>query len=475
MAQIDYSNPQTDTIELKRTLGKWQLLFYGLGSMLGAGIYALVGKAALMMGNAVWMAFAAAMVGAILTGLSYASLGSRHPRAGGAAYITQHAFGITILSYIIGIAVTMSGLTSMAAGTQAMADNLLKGFSLLANQPYQAGSIWIKPVSVVIVLMIGLVLIKGIRESMWANLICTFVEAAGLLFIIAVGMRFWGSVDYMEMPVGTDTGHFSTVLMLVLSGAVLTFFSFIGFEDILNVSEEVKNPSRDVPFGLVGAMILATLIYMGVAITAVSVIPYQEFADSGSTPLVRVAQVAAPWFGRIDVVYVGISIFAIGNTALLNYLMGSRLLYGMSRQGLLPGFLGIVNARTQTPVVAICVLFLIVTALIAVGNVKALAESTVLLLLCVFIIMNASLIRLKLKKDEPKGRFEVPLLVPILGLLVCGAMLVRRAIDPFLGKEITSEAYLPPMLAAVIIVAAAGLYFVVSPVKVAEEGKIKRD
>jgi amino acid transporter len=210
-----------------------------------------------------------------------------------------------------------------------------------------------------------------------------------------------------------------------MQGAVLTFYSFIGFEDILNVSEEVKDPAKNVPFGLIGAMILATGIYMAVAVTAVSVIPWQELAKS-EAPLMEVARRAAPWFHGIKPVYAGITIFAIGNTALLNYLMGSRLLYGMSHQGLLPSILGRVHPVRKSPHIAVFVLFGIVSILILSGGVKALAESTVLLLLTVFTTVNISLVVLKRRPGEPRGGFEPPIIVPMLGALVCASLIVVR-------------------------------------------------
>ena len=245
---------------LRKSLGSWQIGLYGLGSMLGAGIYALVGKAADSLGNAIWLAFLAAMVVALLTGLSYACVGSRYQKAGGASYVTQRALGKPWLSYVVGLCVMMSGLTSMATGAQAMAETIAKGLGM---------DLPVKLVAIGIVLLVGLVIFRGIRESMWVNITCTVVEAVGLLFIIAVGMRFWGSVDYFETPTRSTGGSSAIPIMLILQGAVLMFFSFIGFEDILNVSEEVKNPRRDVPMGLIGAMVVATLIYMAVAITAV--------------------------------------------------------------------------------------------------------------------------------------------------------------------------------------------------------------
>ncbi|HSJ02560.1 MAG TPA: amino acid permease, partial [Verrucomicrobium sp.] len=237
------SSPDTTSTSsqpgLQKTLGPWQILFYGLGSMLGAGIYALVGRAADSLGNAIWLAFLAAMVAALLTGLSYACAGSRYPKAGGAAYVTQRSLRKPWLSYMVGIAVMMSGLTSMATGSQAIAENLAKALGM---------DLPIKLVAIALVFMVGGIIYRGMRESMWANIVCTVVEATGLIFIIAVGMRFWGGVNYLETPGDTVSGGLGSgiTISLVLQGAVLMFFSFIGFEDSLNVSEEVKNPRRDI-------------------------------------------------------------------------------------------------------------------------------------------------------------------------------------------------------------------------------------
>jgi len=461
---------------LRKSLGAGQVALYGLGSMLGAGIYALVGRAAGIMGNAVWLAFFAAMVVAMLTGLSYACVGSRYPKAGGAAYVTNRALRKPWLSYVVGLCVTMSGLTSMATGSQAMAETLGTALrtqaqtgGLLARicqaitatlDSALSAEMQVKLIAIGIVLLVGLVIYRGIRESMWLNILCTLVEAVGLLFIIAVGIRFWGSVDYLEVPAKIQGQGDAILIMLVLQGAVLMFFSFIGFEDILNVSEEVKNPERNVPVGLLTAMILATTIYMAVAITAVSVIPWQQLAES-KTPLMEVATRAAPWFENIDKVYILITLFAIGNTALLNFIMGSRLLYGMSAQGLLPRLLGRVHPVRRTPHVAIGVLFVIVSALILSGEVKSLAESTVLLLLMVFTMVNISLVILKLRPNEPRGGFEVPIFVPVLGAIVCLVLIVIRTREAWTGSDPNS--HIAPIVALSIVILSLTLYFIMKP------------
>ncbi len=445
--------------ELKQTIGGWQLLFYGLGSMLGAGIYALIGRAAETLGNAVWLAFLLAMTAALLTGLSYACVGSRYARAGGAAYVTQRSLRKPWLSYVVGIAVMMSGLTSMATGSQAIAENIAKALGL---------DLPVKLVAIGLVFLIGCIIFRGLRESMWANVVCTVVEASGLLFIIAVGVRYWGGVNYLETANDTVAGGAGSgiTLAIVMQGAVLTFYSFIGFEDILNVSEEVKNPRRNVPFGLIGAMIAATIIYMAVAITAVSVIPWRELAVS-QAPLMDVAHRAAPWFKGIDSVYAGITIFAIGNTALLNYVMGSRLLYGMSKQGLLPAILAKVHPVRSSPYVAIFVLFFIVAGLILSGGVKQLAEATVLLLLTVFTVVNISLVVLKLRPGEERGGFEVPIIVPALGAFVCAALIFVRLQTAITSEDTAQQT--APIISIAIIAVSLLLYRVLKPKDVVPE------
>lgn len=439
-------------------MGLTALVMYGVGDMLGAGIYGLVGRAAGVMGNAVWLAFAASMVAAMLTGLSYASLGSRHPRAGGAAFVTHRAWRRPFLSYLVGLVVAASGLTSMATGARVIA-GYLQGFGL--NLP-------VIVLAAGFLVLLSLVVFRGLRESTWVNIVCTLVEVLGLVIVIAVGMKFWGRVDYFEFPEAHRDAGPAALTLLTLNGAVLTFFSFIGFEDILNVSEEVKNPRRNVPLGIVGAVMISTLIYMAVAITAVSVLPHEELAAS-NRPLVDVVVTAAPWFPAW--LFGVIAVFAVANTALLNFIMGSRLLYGMARQKLLPSPLGRVHATRRTPHVAIFTLLAVVLTLALLGDVRPLAEATSLLLLGAFVVVNLALVVLKSRPDEPKGGFEIPIIIPILGALVCLSLIVLRlyrAIDPVDPVE-----RLAPLIAVGIGVLIAGLYAVQRPRNVVGEAVVE--
>jgi amino acid transporter len=348
----------------------------------------------------------------LLTALSYASLGSRYPRAAGAAYVTQRAYGFPLLSFVVGLALVCSGLTSIATQSRVFAANIAGLFGLEAL-PVE----WL---ALGFLLILTGIVFRGIRESMWVNVLCTLVEAGGLLLVIVVGMSYWGSVDYFEMPpsVGDDLP-----ILLIMQGAVLAFFAFIGFEDMYNVAEETRDPERTVPLGLILAMALAAILYVAVAVTAVSVVPWQDLAEAPG-PITEVVNRAAPAIPPI--VFTAITLFAVANTALVNYVTASRLIYGMARQGLLPSMLGNVHDGRRTPHIAIAALFLILAPLALLGTIAELAAATVLLLLLVFTVVNGALFVLKRRKGEKKGLFEVPIIVPALGALVCLTLIVVR-------------------------------------------------
>ncbi len=432
---------------LARTIGLFALVVYGVGDMVGAGVYATIGAAAGKMGNAVWLAFSVSMVAALLTGLSYASLASRYPRAAGAAYVTQRAFGFQFLSYVVGLTIVCSGLTSMAAGSRAFADAL---------QPLLKSSVGTVPVWLIFLAFIGvltLINFRGIKECVWVNMVCTAIEVGGLLFIIAVSLPYFGQVNYLETPAASGGLGFP----LIMTGAVLTFYAFVGFEDLLNLAEEVKDPQRTMPWGIILAVGCVTIIYILVSIAAVSVVPYGSLANpQNGVALAQITKVAAPWVP--PQVYTGITLFAVANTALMNFIMGSRLIYGMSRQELLPKFLGVVHAGRKTPHRAIFTLAIIVAVLAFAGDISVLASATSLLLLLVFALMNASLIVLKMRSGEPAGHFEVPVIVPVLGFLVCGALVVSRLVNS------SSAGVHAPLIAIGLIGAIALLFFVVKPV-----------
>jgi basic amino acid/polyamine antiporter, APA family len=408
---------------LIRRIGGGQLLLYGLGSMVGTGIYGLIGKAAGTMGGAVWMAFLVAMVAALLTGISYASIASRYPRAGGAAYAAQRAYRSAWLTHAVGLMVLASGLASIATQAKVVAENagtlagLDLGFAVLSTP----GETLLLGIG--FLLLVAAVVNHGISTSVWVNAAFTAIAGLGLVLVIGAGLRFWGQADLLHAPATADNPLGTITLALLLQGSILTFFSFLGFEDMLNMAEEVKQPQRNMPIGIIGAMLIASLIYIAVAITAVSVVPWGELAQAPA-PLMLVVDRAAPWFPATG--FTIITIAAVANTALVNFVMGSRLLYGMARQGLLPAAFGRVHGRRRTPQLAIAVLLAVVIAMQFAGDISQLASATVLLLLVVFLLVNGALIVLKLREGNLPGCFNAPLFVPALGATVCLAMIAGR-------------------------------------------------
>lgn len=400
---------------LIRRISLISLIFYGIGDILGAGIYGLVGKAAGIMGNGVWLAFLVSAAAAIFTGLTYASLGSRYPRAAGIAYILKKSFRSNFLAYVFGIMVLCSGLVSMATASRAFSG-------------YLTGMVPVLSLNVGILVfmsLLTLIVLKGIKESMWANIVCTVIELSGLLLVIVVGVSFIGDVPLLDFTSEKNPTP-QLQMPLMFTGAILTFYSFMGFEDIMNVAEEVENPQRNLPIGIIVAVLVSSVIYMLISVIAVSVIPAHELAKS-TQPLVDVVAKAAPWFpSRL---FSFISMFAIANTALLNFIMGSRLVYGMSREKLLPKVLGYVSSKTHTPVTAIFVCIGIVLLMAFTGDVAILAKSSSLLLLSGFFMMNISLIILKRKNPEEKGRFEIPYFIPVLGAILAVTLIFSASFE----------------------------------------------
>ncbi len=420
---------------LRRSIGTTQLALYALGSMVGSGIYGLIGKAAGEAGAAVWLSFLVALIATLLTSLSYACLGSRYPRAGGAAYVTDRAFGLPVLSCTIGLALVAWGLTSIATQSKIFAAILadIAGIEVLPPSAIAIGFL----------LILSGIVFRGIRESMWVNVICTLMEVSGLLLVIASGLSYWGTVDYFETPPErADAG----LALIVLQASVLTFFAFIGFEDAANVAEECRDPERTIPRGLVIATLAAALLYVAVSITAVSVVPWRELAAAPS-PLTAVMQRAMPSLPAEVMSF--IALFSVANTALVNYVTASRMIYGMAGQGLLPSFIGHVHKTRQTPHIAIAALLALLLLLAVAGQIADLAAATVLLLLVVFITVNASLVVLKRRASEPRGHFEIPIVLPIAGIAVCAILLITR---------LSSSEWRAPALAAVLIAVILAIY-----------------
>lgn len=415
------------TPTLRRTVGRRMLLVFVVGDILGAGIYALTGKVAGQVGGAIWLPFVLAFVLAALTATAYAELVGRHPRAAGAAVYAQRAFGRPFVTFLVAFAVLMSGITSASAAARAFGGDYL---AELVTVPTLAAA-W------VFVLVIAVVNAVGISESVRVNLVLTAVEVTGLVVILVIGVRAFlaGEGDPGRALMLTTDGP---VWMAVLGGTALAFYALLGFEDSVNLAEECRHPRGDFPRALFGGLVIAGGIYLAVAFTTSMLVDTATLTDS-TGPLLEVVRVAGlvfpPWLFAL------IALVAVSNTALINMIMASRVVYGMSREGIVPRWLGRVERRRQTPWVAIAFTTVIALTLVSTGDLSGLADTTVLLLLLVFAVVNVSALVLRRHPDDdgrvagdaPRG-FRAPTWAPALGAvvsLVLASPLTGRSADVY--------------------------------------------
>ena len=398
---------------LHRAIGPGMLLFLVVGDILGAGIYARVGAVAGQVGAAIWVSFLVGLVVAALTALSYVELVTKYPGAGGAALYIDRAWKLPFLTFVVAFTVMASGIASSAAVARAFGGDYLRAFVDLPGLP----------VAIVFLLVVAAINFRGISESVGINLVLTCVELSGLLLIVLIG----GLVLAGGSGEPARAFQFKADVNLpvaILSGAVIAFYAFLGFEDAVNLAEETKDPSRIFPKALLGGVAIAGLVYTLVSVTAAMVVEPETLASS-SGPLLEVVR-----RGPIPVpawLFSGIALMAITNTALLNMVMASRVLYGMARQGIIPSIFGKTHSGRKTPWVAIIFTTLLALGLVLTGNLGDLANTTVFLLLAVFVLVNAAV--LVLRRDAVgHEHFHVPTAVPALAGLTCLLLLART--DP---------------------------------------------
>ncbi|MFF1573369.1 APC family permease [Leifsonia sp. NPDC058292] len=404
--------------ELKRALGPGLLLLFIVGDILGTGVYALTGQVAAEVGGAAWVPFLLAFAVATVTAFSYLELVTKYPQAAGAALYTHKAFGIHFFTFIVCFIVMTSGITSAATASRAFAVNLTVGFALPAD------NLTTLLIAIAFIVLIMLVNLRGVTESVWLNVVLTLVELSGLLLVIMIGL--WaiagGNAD-LSRVVAFETPEDKGVILAVSTATSLAFFAMVGFEDSVNMAEETKNPSKIFPKMMLTGLGITAVVYVLVSICVVALVPIGELAGS-ETPLVLAVQAAAPDFPIADLLPF-ISMFAVANTALINMMMASRLLYGMSKQKVLPGFLSKVQPKRQTPWAAILFTSALAIALIFYvsldpkGSIVALLGGTTsLLLLAVFAVVNVAVLVLRRKPVDHK-HFRTARVLPIIGAITC--------------------------------------------------------
>ncbi|PKI92782.1 amino acid permease [Actinomycetales bacterium SN12] len=396
---------------LRRAISGPMLFAFILGDVLGAGIYALMGVLSESAGGMLWAPLIVALLLALLTAGSYAELVTKYPRAGGAAVFAERAFRSPLLSFLVGFSMLAAGVVSAAGLAIAFSGDYLATFI----------DVPVIPAAMVFLVLVGLLNARGIRESMGTNLVMTAIELSGLVIVIVVVAMFVGGGGgdlgrATELPEGVG------VAGAVLGGAIVAYYSFVGFETSANVIEEVRKPSRVYPRALFGALLTAGVVYVLVGVASAAALPTDELQES-TGPLLAVVEatgVSVPsWLFSL------IALIAVANGALLTMIMASRLAFGMAEQGLLPSALGRVLPNRRTPWVAIISTTVVAMLLTLVGDLATLAETVVLLLLLVFISANVSVLVLRRDKVQHE-HFRVWTFVPVLGVISCVVLLSQQ-------------------------------------------------
>jgi APA family basic amino acid/polyamine antiporter len=420
----DVNGPEPD---LKRVMGPGLLLLFIVGDILGAGVYAVTGRLAGQVGGIAWLPFLVAFGVATLTAFSYLELVCKYPRAAGAALYTHKAFGVHFVTFLVAFTVVCSGITSASTSSGLLASNLLVGLNEgIDAVPTGDGATLV--VALAFMVLLALINLRGVGESVKFNVLLTLVEMAALAIVIVIGFVAIGGGDsdldritVFENP--EEKGLFAAVTI----ATAIAFFSMVGFEDSVNMVEETKDPERIFPRMMFTGLGIAVIIYMLVAVSVVAVIPAGDIATPKNPEagiLLDVVRVGAPDI-PIDKVFPFMTVFAVANTALINMLMASRLIYGMAQQGVLPRGLGKVLPSRRSPWAAIVFTTVLALGLIVVVRlqaensvVAALSGTTALLLLAVFSVVNVAVLVLRREPARPGG-FKAPTVIPVLGAVAC--------------------------------------------------------
>jgi len=418
--------------ELKRHMGLFHLTMYGVGLILGAGIYVLIGEATSFAGNSVWISFLLGIIVALFSGLSYAELTALFPKAAAEYTFVKHAFKNNFLAFIIG---WLTAITSMiTAATVSL------GFG-----GYFAQFIDL-PITLSAILLIGILSIVnfvGIKESAWANTIFAIITAGGLILIIFLGMTFepTESIDYFDAPNGI-TG--------IILAFVLIFFAFIGFEDMANVAEEVKRPKKTLPRAIILSVVITGVIYILVSLSVVRVINWEELGQSAA-PLAAVAERSLGPEGGI--VLSAIALFATASTVLITLVAGSRILYGMANNKSLPLSLGKIHSKTKTPWIAVIGILITSVAFAFIGDIVIVANITVFAVVITFAMINLSVIVLRYTESSLERPFKVPINIgrfPVLPLAGFG-------VTVYMAIQFEMEV----MLVGLAIISAGALFYLI--------------
>lgn len=392
-------------MQLKRTLSLLEAIMYGVGVIVGVGVYTLVGKASALAGNATWLAFILGAFIATFTGLSYAELSSIFPKAAAEYFYISRAFNNRFLAFLVSwllIFGVLTGISTVARGFGSYLEGIT-GTDTTLN-------------AFLLILFLGMLNIRGIKTSSRFNIFCVAMTVAGLLMVVISGIRYFGSVDYFYSPHGIQG---------VLAASALIFFAYLGFENVVSIAEETKSPKKNIPRAIISSIAITSVVYVLVAVALVSLVRWEELATSYAPLSLAVSRVSST--GGILITMIAVT--ATASTALGMMIYLSRITYGIASDGSLPEVFTLVHPKYKSPWVSIAAATVLSSIFLFVGDTVTLASLATFASLIAFIAINLSVIWLR--KSRVGRKFKVPLnfrnipVPSLLGALLCGFMLFQ--------------------------------------------------
>jgi amino acid transporter len=392
-------------MQLKPLLGTVQLIFYGVGMIIGAGVYSIIGAAGVAQ-QGLWASFILAAVVALLTGFSYAEMATSFPRAGAEYLHLRRAFPEAKWpAFMVGVLMLAGGVAT--ASTVAVAFGGY--FRTFADMPA-----WLAAVALLVACTS--LNVWGLRESSWVNILFTLIEVSGLILVIVAGFAKGNIAGPLQSPLGAG----------VLPAAAIVFFVYLGFEGIANLAEEVRDARRDLPRAIFYSIGITTTLYVLVSVAVLGLASPTELASS-EAPLALAIQKL--WPSAVSVLS-AMAIFATANTVLIAMIVAPRLAFSMARNREIPEFFAALTPRRRTPWAAAALMLALSTTLVTLGDLKTLAELSSFAALLALLSVNTALIVLRFRMPSLRRPFRVPLAIarmPLLSLAAIGSICVLLA------------------------------------------------
>lgn len=411
-------------LKLKRSLTLFEATFYGIGIIVGAGIYALIGEAAGVAGNSIWMSFLIGAAIAVFTGLSYAELSAMFPSDAAEYVYVRKAYHSKFLGFILSWLIIFTSILSASTVALGFAGYFNSVFKLLTGFSFP-----LILTAIALVAILSFINFYGIKESSKLNIIFALISIIGLIIFVVLAFVNTNkpSVNYFDSPNGFKG---------VFSAAILVFFAYIGFEEIVHISEETKSPKKFIPRAIILAIAITTILYILVSLSVISLVPWNSLQDIPN-PLAFAA--SKSFLGSsADLVMSIIALFATTGTVLVIVVATSRMVYGVAKERALPSILAKIHRKQKTPWIAVIATGIFAIIFLFVGKIEKLASLTSLGAFITFAATNLSLIWLRYTRPKIPRPFKVPFsisnfsILPFIGGIVCVFMIYQFPIEEML-------------------------------------------